>query len=701
VVSGEEILNLLGLSSLDSVVSLQIKNTKQLVNLVGLENVKIIETLDLKNNASLKSTVGLDNLISVEKELIVQTNPLLESLASFKSLKELTKLRIVDNYSLINLDGFNNVKSIKKDLSIVGNHQLKNLYGLGGLQQVGTLYSGTFYINRNASLTSLDGVTSLEQINWELKIVNNGALTDLTGLEKVTNMKSLTLLGNAQLRSLDGLQNVETCTSRIEIGWNNGNPSLTDYSAIASILKERDWNGETSQTSIIIEKNAYNPTESDFDNGNYYVSEDIKTIHGDIRLSSQAQIDIFNASYIAGDLTIEPYQNCYITNLSGLLSLDSIKNTLYILGNQKLESLDGIDNLTKAGDGRTIYIGGNNDDGNPLLSDFCAAKDFFISHTGSVMIRNNFYSPTIDDLADGKCKNSAPSVPNMISPYNQSTNNSPEQLTFIWNKSSDEDNDSLTYALYLKPADRSYYSKVHTTGLTSCLNSDLIYSHQVKEKNSYMCFVEVDDGYGCTVNSDTISFSMGNNNSTPDIPVLNTPENEANIILSDEITFTWLPSSDVDNDSVFYNIALSENNYDLENKIIASGLTETSYTVSDLDFGKIYYWSVWSSDKVATSENSEVWSFTTETANSNEEVEILINNGFKIYPIPCQQEITVKTKYDCQKNIVKIYALNGTLVFETEFNTREIKINLNQKSGAYIINVYNKEHNHKQLLIIQ
>ena len=47
------------------------------------------------------------------KELIIQTNPLLESLSSFKSLNQLSELKIVDNYSLINLNGFNNLESIK------------------------------------------------------------------------------------------------------------------------------------------------------------------------------------------------------------------------------------------------------------------------------------------------------------------------------------------------------------------------------------------------------------------------------------------------------------------------------------------------------------------------------------------------------------------------------------------------------------
>ena len=94
-----------------------------------------------------------------------------------------------------------------------------------------------------------------------------------------------------------------------------------------------------------------------------------QTYHGDLTLTTQAEIDSFHYEEVVGDLTIQESEPGNITNLKGLRVLKKttyirysdfgffVGGDLIISSNIKLTSLDGLENLTKVG--RSLNIRNN------------------------------------------------------------------------------------------------------------------------------------------------------------------------------------------------------------------------------------------------------------------------------------------------------------------------------------------------------
>ncbi len=86
------------------------------------------------------------------------------------------------------------------------------------------------------------------------------------------------------------------------------------------------------------------------------------------------------------------------------------QNSIYILvnidGNEFLELLNGLENLTSCN--TNIYIGvdhNSNASPNPNLTDFCGIQNLLSSGNfqGNLLISNNAYNPTVQEIIDGYC----------------------------------------------------------------------------------------------------------------------------------------------------------------------------------------------------------------------------------------------------------------------------------------------------------
>ncbi|MBK8967935.1 MAG: hypothetical protein IPM36_14965 [Lewinellaceae bacterium] len=196
-----ELLNLTGITALDSVISLQINSNPKLTGIQGLETAKRIGQLTLSENESLVTLADSALIPDVIIGLIIEHNPALTSLRGLEKLRTQNGgITIEDNEALLTLEGLTSVQH-PYTVSISGNPQLRDLAGLPNLETVTTLT-----LENNDALTDLSGLTSL-RFARQLRINDHLRLKNLHGLESLETFPTgvLYVLRNDSLSSLDGL----------------------------------------------------------------------------------------------------------------------------------------------------------------------------------------------------------------------------------------------------------------------------------------------------------------------------------------------------------------------------------------------------------------------------------------------------------------------------------------------------------------
>jgi len=167
----------------------------------------------------------------------------------------------------------------------------------------------------------------------------------------------------------------------------------------------------------------------------------------------------------------------------------------------------------------------------------------------------------------------------------------------------------------------------------------------------------------------------------PSSPVLLSPENEATgLELSN--TFSWQSvegaltySLQIADDNTFSNLVVDE-----------SGLSDTDYDATMMNYETTYYWRVLASNAVGDSEWSEVWSFTTE---DNVGINDFTSDDISIYPNPVSDYMIVDVK---QPANIEICALNGSVLKAMTINEQSHRISLSDLSnGTYIITIFNAD----------
>lgn len=97
-----------------------------------------------------------------------------------------------------------------------------------------------------------------------------------------------------------------------------------------------------------------------------------------------------------GDLIIE--ENPSLSDIGGLIGLETIGGTAIIIMNGIIANLDGLNNLSSIGVDLTIID-------NPLLTDFCGIRPILVSDgfTGIYTVSGNAINPTFQDIIDMNC----------------------------------------------------------------------------------------------------------------------------------------------------------------------------------------------------------------------------------------------------------------------------------------------------------
>lgn len=224
---------------------------------------------------------------------------------------------------------------------------ISNLNGLSNINVIKSLY-----ILKNKNLTSLDGLNNLDTIQVNLKIESNVQLTNLIGLNNLRKVGyELSIRSNFGLKTLIGLSNL---------------------SSVGDLLRIRSNIALTSTTGLYKLKTAGHITIASNDS--------LTSLIGFNKLETTGNLIIFN--------------NDALTSLTGLNKSTKIGSNwdpgfLNISDNINLLSLDGLPELTS-------FIGSLRIENNPNLSSISALNN--ITKLSKIVINNNDALKTVEGL---------------------------------------------------------------------------------------------------------------------------------------------------------------------------------------------------------------------------------------------------------------------------------------------------------------
>lgn len=222
-----------------------------ITSLVGLEDlIMIYGDLHIRHT-NLTNLQGLDNLKFCGGTLQIESNNNLNSLNGLNQFKKGRHFNIINNSSLIDLYGLDNFEILYNlgDFRIQDNENLESLSGLNNFK---TLWDGSLYIMYNSKLSSIEGLSNLNFIRYNIYIIENPLLATLNGLENIKSIKTLQIKNNSSLINLDGINNLETINEGLFIEDNN---NLTSISSFENLTQISDPNNSSNIFHLQINNN--------------------------------------------------------------------------------------------------------------------------------------------------------------------------------------------------------------------------------------------------------------------------------------------------------------------------------------------------------------------------------------------------------------------------------------------------------------
>lgn len=303
--------NLNGLNNLDSSEIIKIDSNFSLISLYGLNSLRFCQDLEIKYNVLLKNLTGLDRLETIKRSIVLNENISMKDLQGLFKIKYIGHLNVYNNDSILDLNGLNTLFNIQT-IQIHENHSITNLNGLNNIKIL-TDYN---YIANNSNLISLDGLNNLDSVDM-LGIINNSKLENINALHKLKKVSNIFYITyNDSLKNLSGLE-------------------LLKYAYHISLI------------------------------GN----ESLKDLKG---LSALSEVSSMNVA-----------ENTSLQNLDGLQSLNKVGLYLNVFNNQTLNSLNGLNPLVLIKNKFEVY-------NNPILRCCLLAKAIINNNpTATITISNN------------------------------------------------------------------------------------------------------------------------------------------------------------------------------------------------------------------------------------------------------------------------------------------------------------------------
>ena len=207
----------------------------------------------------------------------------------------------------------------------------------------------------------------------------------------------------------------------------------------------------------------------------------------------------------------------------------------------------------------------------------------------------------------------------------------------------------------------------------------------------------------CSAN-DTIQIHYGQflENSIDHAAPISFVEGLPSIVNSDSVLVSW-QGTDAGAGIQYYTIYYSEDNSEYI-PWLSNVSSESRYFFGE--DGKTYYFYSIASDKVGLSEASKdhfeaVTSFDIKTESNRSQVSEH-SGGLHIYPNPSECCFMITTDFDriCSKTI-SIYNISGALLYEQDYNTDEINLDLSgTEKGIYQVVVTNGEHSARGKIVL-
>jgi len=202
-------------------------------------------------------------------------------------------------------------------------------------------------------------------------------------------------------------------------------------------------------------------------------------------------------------------------------------------------------------------------------------------------------------------ENNAPTTPLQVYPLNN-TLCIDNAVKFEWNKSTDPDNNAVTYKLEVSDnslfSSLEYNESINSTSRVIVLPKGKAYYWRVKAIDSK----QAESGY--STSSQFITEGEGIINHLPFSPTLVAPVLNAQIE-GLNTTLSWT-ASDADNDTLTYDVYLDTNSN--PSTKVSTSQTETTFAANNLKAASTYYFKVVVKDNHEGITFGQIWSFKTK-----------------------------------------------------------------------------------------
>lgn len=204
-----------------------------------------------------------------------------------------------------------------------------------------------------------------------------------------------------------------------------------------------------------------------------------------------------------------------------------------------------------------------------------------------------------------KGENQAPIISALIFPENNQLCTS-HVLTLEWEAAEDMENDRITYKIEISKSNT--FQDIYLTTTTSLLEKEVT----LEIGEAYYWRIKATDDVGNSSSYSEVgqfyTEGAGITNHLPFLPKLVSPEMDA--VISESIAILEWTASDVDNDSLTYDVFFGVNEENLA--AVSSSQSDTSYQTSNLSVATNYYWRVDVKDVYGAKTIGKIWSFQTD-----------------------------------------------------------------------------------------
>ncbi|MDN3688502.1 hypothetical protein [Cyclobacterium jeungdonense] len=313
------------------------------------------------------------------------------------------------------LRGLSTIQEIQGNLSLIENPSLKSVMGLHQLQVI----SGTLTIQGNEFLESLADLFRLSYLR-ELRLIQNPNLRNFEGLQASTpSIAKLHIEAMEHFTSLDQLGRFRQM-GEITI---TANPNLTQLSF--NFLQEKIGIIQISDNPGLL--NFGGPSSAGFTQINRLMLQNNKNLENlkgllapegmvmkHFEFSNHPKIEtLHDLAFYEYFSKITIQNNESLQDLLPFSPLTVLFSSITLVNNPKIQSLDGLHNINQV-----VYYPTIEPDAMPYpinpelftftdnasLTDFCGFADQIIEFgAGFSVIENNGYNPSLEDFINGDC----------------------------------------------------------------------------------------------------------------------------------------------------------------------------------------------------------------------------------------------------------------------------------------------------------